>query len=129
MTPDKPHWSHWAIAVFLLIWNALGAANFMFQSDPNFLASLPPEYQAIIATRPIWATVAFGVAVFGGVLGALLLMFRTKAAVWVLAVSAVGAFVTTVQGFTWGGVMQIATAVAAAIYAKLAATRAYPGSR
>ncbi len=129
MSKTKAHWTHWVISVLLLLWNALGAANFIAQSDPNFVALLPEEYQAIIATRPVWATFGFGLAVFGGVLGAILLAIRARAAFWVLALSAIGATLAVVQGFTWGGVMQIATAVAAAIYARLVAQRAYPGSK
>ena len=56
-------------------------------------------------------------------------MFRSYIAVWVLGLSALGAFLATVQGFSWGGVMQIATAMAAAIYASLSARRPYPGGK
>ena len=128
-TAPKPHWSHWAISVSLLSWNALGAANFVFQSDPNFVASLPPEYQELIANRPAWATIAFGGAVFSGALGALLLMFRTRFAFVVLAASALLALITVMQSFHMGGVTQFATTAAAAMYAKVAAARAYPGSQ
>ena len=126
-TRAKPHWTHWVISGLLLMWNALGSVNFAFQFDATYVASLPEDYQAIIATRPAWATAAFGLAVFGGALGAILLMVRARLAAPVLALSAIGAFLATVQGFTWGGVMQIATAVAAAIYARVSAQRAYPG--
>ena len=126
---DTPttHWTHWVISGLLLVWNALGSVNFAFQFDQTFVASLPEDYQTIIAMRPLWATVAFGVAVIGGTIGAVLLMRRSAMAVPVFALSALGAVLATLQGFTWGGVMQIATAVAAAIYARVSSGRRYPG--
>ncbi len=123
----KPHWTHWAISGLLLLWNALGSVNFAFQFDATYVASLPDPYQTIIATRPAWATAAFGLAVIGGVVGAIFLMRRSRFAVPVLALSALGAALATLQAFTWGGVMQIATAMAAAIYARLSSRQDYPG--
>ena len=124
---EKLHWTHWVISGLLLLWNALGSVNFAFQFDATYVASLPVAYQDIIATRPLWATTGFGLAVIGGAVGAVFMMMRSGLATWVFAASAIGALLAVIHGFTWGGVMQIATAVAAAIYASVSARRAYPG--
>ena len=126
-TAPKPHWTHWVISGLLLMWNALGCVNFFFQFDPTYVASLPPEYQAIIENRPTWAAIGFGVAVIGGAFGAILLLLRSRQAVPIFLISAVGATAAVVDSFTWGGVMQVATAVAAAIYARVSSDRRYPG--
>ena len=125
----RPHWTHWVISGLLLLWNALGAVNFFFQFDPTYVAGLPAEYQAIIENRPTWATIGFGVAVIGGAFGAVLLLLRSWQAVPIFLISAVGAMLAVIDGFSWGGVMQVATAVAAAIYGHVSSKQDYPAVR
>ena len=72
------HWSFWIIGVVALIWNAMGVMNFIVQMDLDMVATYPESHRAIIMSRPAWATGAFGLAVFGGVLGCLLLFFTEK---------------------------------------------------
>jgi len=45
----------------------------------------------MVESRPAWGTVAFALAVFGGLLGCLLLIFRKSVAFHVFLVSLVGA--------------------------------------
>ena len=74
MKDNKAHWSFWVISVLMLIWNLMGCINFFVQMNPDMVASYQETEQAIIKDRPIWATAAFAIAVFGGALGCLLLM-------------------------------------------------------
>ena len=117
------------ISALLLLWNALGSVNFYFQFDPTYVESLPPEYQDIILDRPIWATIGFGVAVIGGLFGAILLLLRSPHAMPIFLVATLGAVAAVIDSFTGGGLMQIAATGAAAIYAKLFSSRGYPGNR
>lgn len=73
----KPvHWSFWAISILTLIWNLLGALNFLMQMNPAALSKYQGSERALIEGRPVWATIAFGIAVFSGVLGSILLCAR-----------------------------------------------------
>ena len=74
------HWSFWIISAVAMIWNGLGAMNFFKQMDAETLATYPEAARTLIATRPVWATGAFAVAVFGGALGCVLLLIRTSEA-------------------------------------------------
>ena len=87
----KPAWHFWLVAAAGLIWNAMGCANFLFQLSPEQVASYPENYQAFIATRPVWATTAFALTVFGGLIGCALLLFRRKSSNIFLALSLLGA--------------------------------------
>ena len=60
------HWSFWAIGTVALIWNVMGAINFIAQMNPDMLAAFRESERAIIENRPAWATGIFAVAVFGG---------------------------------------------------------------
>ena len=84
------HWSFWVIAVVTLIWNVLGAMNFVLQMNSDVIASMSEAHRAIIEGRPAWATVAFAVAVFGGALGCILLLFKKAAAKYLFLASLIG---------------------------------------
>ncbi|MBX2826417.1 MAG: hypothetical protein KTR33_16900 [Gammaproteobacteria bacterium] len=105
-TKTGVHWSFWVISILMLVWNALGAVNYLGQTSPEIVASMPENHQAIILGRPAWATAGFAVAVFGGVLGCLLLLFRRSLALPVFIVSLLGVLVTTLH--TFGVVQKVA---------------------
>lgn len=88
------HWSFWVIGGFGLIFNLMGCVNFLSQMNSESVASMPDAYRAIVETRPAWATGTFAVAVFGGALGALLLLLRKSTSYYVLIASLVGAVAT-----------------------------------
>jgi hypothetical protein len=65
-TVDGVHWSFWVIGVATLVFNVMGAINYVVQMNPDSLAAFPEAYRPIIEGRPAWATAAFAIAVFGG---------------------------------------------------------------
>lgn len=94
---DKPKLSYWLVAGLGLIWNLMGVLNYIVQTNPDSVAQMPESYQALIANRPGWATAVFGLAVFGGAVGCILLLLRRRVAVYVLIVSLGAVAVTLVQ--------------------------------
>jgi len=96
-------WSFWVIGTVALVWNTMGAANFLVQMNPDALAAYPEAERAIIANRPLWATTGFAVGVFGGALGSVLLLLRKSAALFVFALSLLGVIVATFHAFTATG--------------------------
>jgi hypothetical protein len=99
-TTNKVHWSFWLISIFMLIWNILGCINFIVQMNPKIVSSYRETEQAIIQGRPLWATVGFAVAVFGGSLGCILLLLRKPAAFHLFVASLIGVVVTMVHSLT-----------------------------
>lgn len=93
------HWSFWIIGGVTLLFNVAGAANFLTQMNPDVVAAMPDEYRAIVESRPAWATVAFAVGVFGGVLGCILLLLRKSVAYYVLIASLLGAVAAQIPLF------------------------------
>jgi len=91
------HWSFWIIGVVALIWNAMGAMNFVMQLNPDAVAEFPESHRAIIEGRPTWATVAFAIAVIGGAVGCLLLLLRKSAAYFLFVASLLGVIVTMIH--------------------------------
>ena len=91
------HWSFWVIGAVALVWNLMGAMNFIVQLNPDSLASFPESHRAIIEGRPAWATAAFAVAVFGGALGCLLLLLGKPVSYYVFIASLLGVIVTMIH--------------------------------
>lgn len=94
MKENKIHWSFWLIGVVTLIWNLLGSINFVVQMNPEMHEAYRETEHLIIVGRPLWATVGFAIAVFGGAFGCLLLLLKRSVAFYLFVASLLGMFVT-----------------------------------
>src|SRR5690606_28081044 len=76
----KPAVWFWVVSVLALLWNMFGVMAFVSQMamTPDMLAQLPEAQRVAIETRPMWATIAFALAVFGGAIGSALLLIRSR---------------------------------------------------
>jgi len=92
---NKPEISFWIIGIIALIWNILGVVAYLMQAymTEEELLALPLEEQALYSDIPAWVTAAFALAVFGGLLGCLLLLLRKKLATFVFIISLIGIIV------------------------------------
>ena len=90
----RPAW-YMIAAIAALLWNLLGVAMFAmhYTLSPEALAALPPAQQSLYAAFPWWTWVAYGVAVFAGALGSLMLVLRRRPATWLLLLSLLGVVV------------------------------------
>lgn len=90
----------------------------------------------IIEGRPVWATAAFALAVFGGAIGSLLLLLRKSVAFYLFIASLLGVVVTMIHTLSSSiefgtgellGIILMPLAVAAILiwYSKFAAARAW----
>lgn len=99
---NVPKW-FLGVAIAALIWNLLGVFAYLGQmylmSNPEMLAELSVDEQNLYKNTPIWATIGFTLAVWGGALGSLLLILKKKAAKPVLIVSLAGILVQMYHSF------------------------------
>ena len=87
---EVPTW-YWIAAALALLFEGLGCSIYLSEvmmSDAQ-IAALPLDQGAMLAARPSWYYAAFGVAVWVGLAGAVLLLMRRKLAVPLLFVSLV----------------------------------------
>lgn len=94
MLDRKPPFMFWAIAVVGLLWNLIGCWNYIVQSNPEAVARMPDVYRLIIENRPAWATAGFAVSVFGGAVGAIVMLLKRKIATTLFALSLLGSALT-----------------------------------
>lgn len=83
-----PKW-FWMVAIAALLWNLIGVAMFLMQftMSAEALAALPVEQRTLFAAMPAWGWGAYGVAVFAGAFGSLLLLLKKRAALPMLVIS------------------------------------------
>ena len=77
-------WHLWLVGVLSFLWNALFVWQWTLQvtGDPAYWSSLTPAEAAYLRAVPIWTDVAVGVAFWGGLLAAVLLLFRRRHERW-----------------------------------------------
>lgn len=94
-------WYFWAIGVVALLWNGVGALDYVMTQTRNetYLAEFTPEQIAYFLGFPAWAIGAWAVGVWGGVIGALLLLLRRRLAVPAFLVSLIALIVTSIYNF------------------------------
>lgn len=86
-----PLW-FFVVGLVATAWNGIGVVAFIsdVMQTPEQIALLPEAHQTLRNERPIWATAAFAMAVFGGLLGSLCLLSRQKLCSVLYAVSLIG---------------------------------------
>ncbi|MCP4865727.1 MAG: hypothetical protein GY897_17455 [Alteromonas sp.] len=112
-------------AWLMVLWNGIGVAAFFSQimMTPEMIAQLPEAQQAVYRDIPVWSYSAYALAVFGGLIGSILLALGKKLAFPVLVLSLAGVIVQQYYNFVvidaigimgWGIVVMpvIVTAIA-----------------
>jgi hypothetical protein len=79
-------------AVASLLFMGLGCVAFLMHVFAD-RSSLPLDQQAAFAAEPLWVSAAYAVAAWVGLLGAVLLVMKRKAAEWALLLSLVAVLV------------------------------------
>lgn len=91
----------WIVGALATLWNAFGAYDYLMTRARNtdYFAGMMPgvDPDAVLAWIdgfPIWAHFGWGLGVWGGLLGSLLLLARSRYAVHAFAASLIGAVVS-----------------------------------
>ncbi|WP_271077188.1 hypothetical protein [Aurantiacibacter sp. MUD61] len=102
-------WHLWVIGIVTLIWHAGGALDYTMTQTRNADYLQAAADQAGVSldvmldyftTFPAWADAAWALGVWGGFFGSLLLLFRSRFALYAFAVSLAGLAVSTVYQST-----------------------------
>jgi len=105
--PRQAHtpWHLWIVGVLGLLWNSVGAFDYvMMQSrSASYMTRFTPEQLGILLNLPRWLVALWALAVWGGALGALLVLVRRGLATRVLLTSLVAMTATAIHNFTSTG--------------------------
>ena len=92
----QPVW-FWIVSVIALIWNGWGVNMYLQQAynTESYRAMYPdPEMLEMANNTPAWATGAYAIAVFAGLLGCIGLLLRKKWAKPIFVLSLLGVLVS-----------------------------------
>ena len=83
----------WIVGVLALLWSAFGCYDYLMTMTANqaYLSQFPPEMITYMDGLPAWTTGAWAIGVWGGLIGSLLLLMRSRYAVWAYGLSFLGA--------------------------------------
>ncbi len=107
-TPGRP-WHLWLIGIVGSLWSAIGVLSFMLTqlNVEAVMSRFPPQQREYFESFPLWAVVFWGIGVFAGVIGCLLLLRKKRLAVPVLLASVIGAIVSNLGGLFLLGGMEV----------------------
>lgn len=91
----------WLVAILALIWNLIGVAMFWMQVNMSAeaLAAMTEQQRQVYGATPMWLNVAFAIAVFGGVLGAIGMLMGKRWAVTMFFVSLLALLVQMIGAY------------------------------
>ena len=95
----------WVVGIVTLLWNAMGALDYVMTQTRNeaYMKAFTPEQLAYFYGFPAWVIAFWALAVWGGVLGAVLLLMRRKLAVTVFLISFLCMVVTSIHNYAIAG--------------------------
>jgi hypothetical protein len=99
----------WVVGILSLLWNAVGAFDYVMTETKNeaYMKGFTPEQLEYFYGFPAWVVACWAIAVWGGVVGSLLLLLRKRLAVPVFVVSFAAMVVTTIHNFVLTDGMRI----------------------
>ena len=98
---NKPSSAFWVVGVLALIWNVLGVLAYLGQAfmTEDMKSALPEDQIAILEATPAWATAAFAIAVWGGLLASILFLMKKKLSNTLFTLSFLGIIVQLIYNF------------------------------
>ena len=105
----KTPWHLWLIGVVSLLWNSGGAFDFIMTQTQNekYMSSFTEQQLEFFYGFPAWVVVFWAIAVFGSLIGSILLLARSKFAVPVFGASLFSFIVTAIQNYGMSNAMEV----------------------
>lgn len=117
----RSDWKRWAVGIVALLWNAMGAFDYLMTQTKNadYMANFTPEQLEYFYGFPTWMVAAWAIAVWGGVLGAVLLLMRKRLAEHVFLVSFLAMVLTTLYSYVLSDGMDVFEGVGSHVFSAL----------
>jgi hypothetical protein len=83
----------WIVGILALLWSAFGCYDYWMTETANaaYLSKTPADMIAYMNGLPKWTIATWALGVWGGLFGSILLLARSRFAVWAYALSFIGA--------------------------------------
>lgn len=81
---------------------------FMTQTrNESYMSAFTPEQLSFFYSLPTWTVATWAIAVWGGVVGAIFLILRMRAALWIFLASFVAMLITAFQNYVLSNGMEV----------------------
>jgi hypothetical protein len=107
--PVKAPWHLWLVGGASLLWNLVGAMDFVMTESKNeaYMRNFTADQLKFYYGFPLWVVAAWGIAVWGGVLGSLSLLIRRRLAVFLFLSSFICMLLTSIHNFVFSNGFQV----------------------
>jgi len=110
---NKPSIWFWVVAGLFLLWNVIGCYFYIVDvtmSDAQYAEQFGAEMAAVRPLYPVWAIAAFAIAVWGGLVAAVLLLLRRALSVPIFILSLIASLICFIPNFTMAPLREAAGA-------------------
>jgi hypothetical protein len=114
-------WHLWVVGIFAFLWSGMGAFDYLMTETQAewYMGNFTPEQLEFFYGFPAWLVAFWALAVWGGVLGGILLLLRKKLAVPVFLVSFLCMVVTTIRNYGFANGFEVMGGAGAAAFSLL----------
>jgi hypothetical protein len=105
----------WVVGVLGFLWDSMGAFDYIMTQTQNesYMQQFTPEQLEFFYGFPVWVVSLWAIAVWGGLLGTVLLLLRKKLASPVLLMSFVAMVGTSIHNFGMSNGLEVMGGVGA----------------
>ena len=98
-TTKKTPWHIWVVGIVTLLWNAIGAMDYVMTQlrVESYMSQFTEEQLAFFYGFPGWVNASWAIAVWGAILGSILILLRSKLAVPVFWIGLVAMVATAIH--------------------------------
>lgn len=113
----KP-WHLWVVGIVSLLWNVMGVVDYLMTETRNeaYMAKFTQEQLDYFYEFPAWAVSTWAIAVWGGLLGSVLLLLARRLATPVFLVSLIAMILTTVYSYGFSNGLEVMGGVGPALF-------------
>ena len=99
--PATP-WHLWVIGILALLWNAFGAYDYLMTQTRNeaYMSAFTPQQLEHFYSFPAWMEAFWAIGVWGALLGAILLILRSRFPLYAFILSLLGLAGSSAYQFT-----------------------------
>lgn len=117
----KRPWHLWAVGVVSLLWNAVGATDYVMTQTRNeaYMKAFTPEQLEYFYGFPAWVVALWAIAVWGSVVGSILLLLGRRAAAPVFVASFVCAVLVAIYNFGLSNGLEVMGGVGTILFSLL----------
>ena len=107
--PVRTPWHLWVIGVLAILWNAMGAYDYLMTQTQNeaYMANFTPEQLEFFYGLPTWCVATWAISVWGSLIASGLLLLRKRIARDVFLLVIVTMLITMFQNFVLSNGLEV----------------------